>query len=276
MQARLQSTFDDDIFPYEKVEEFRADIELIAESLSFNRGKHAGLFAVRRLLRRISTFGFHLATLDVRQDAMVHRQVVGELLGEDDWLEWTPEERSARLVEAIESKESAPDRQSVMARKTLAVFQAISFCRRKYGKQAIGPFIVSMTQDADDMLSMLLLANWSELHTRKGNVPLDIAPLLETVDDLRRGPEIMRKLLANPLYRKHLKYRGNHQTVMIGYSDSNKDSGLGSARWALHQAQVELFKSISGDDVSTTMCGRKKKLNHESAGVALMKPSPGR
>ena len=107
IQQRLQATYDDDAFPYEQALQFEADIRLIADSLTMNKGEHAGLFAVNRLLRRIGTFGFHLATLDVRQDAMVHRQVIGELLGEDDWLEWPEERRVERLVEAIESKESA-------------------------------------------------------------------------------------------------------------------------------------------------------------------------
>ncbi len=244
IQQRLQATYDDDAYPYEKAAQFEDDIRIIAVSLAANRGEHAGLFAVTRLLRRIGTFGFHLATLDVRQDALVHRQVIGECLGESDWLEWSAEDRVARLVEAIETKESAPDRQSIQVRKTLAVFQAISFCRRKYGHEAIGPFIISMTQGADDLLSILLLANWSELHTRRGDVPVDIAPLLETVDDLERAPEIMRALLDNDLYRHHLEYRGNQQMVMIGYSDSNKDSGLASARWALHRAQIELLESF--------------------------------
>ena len=82
VQQRLQTTYDDDIFPYEKVAQFRNDIQIIANSLANNKGEHAGLFSVKRLLRRIDTFGFHLATLDIRQDAEVHRQVVGECLGE--------------------------------------------------------------------------------------------------------------------------------------------------------------------------------------------------
>jgi len=250
VQQRLQATYDDDAYPYESAAQFRADIQVIADSLKENKGEHAGLFAVRRLLRRVDTFGFHLVTLDVRQDAMVHRQVVGECLGEDDWLEWSAADRTARIVEAITTKESAPDVQSVQTRKTLAVFQAISSCRRKYGKQAIGPFIISMTQDADDILSILLLANWSELHTRRGFVPLDIAPLLETVDDLERGPEIIRSLLANNLYREHLEYRENKQMVMIGYSDSNKNAGLASARWALQNAQVALVESVKEENIA--------------------------
>ena len=250
IQERLQATYDDDAYPYESAPQLEADIRLIADSLSANKGEHAGLFAVKRLLRRVGTFGFHLATLDVRQDAMVHRQVIGECLGEDDWLDWTAEQRAARIAEAIRSKESPRDQQSILARKTLAVFQAISFCRRKYGRDAIGPFIISMTQGADDMLSVLLLANWSELHTRRGDVPLDIAPLLETVDDLKKAPAIMQELLSSELYRQHLDYRNNEQVVMIGYSDSNKDSGLGSARWALHRAQIELVDSLENQPVT--------------------------
>ena len=248
IQQRLQATYDDDASPYESAKQFEADIELIEDSLEANKGQHAGLFAVRRLLRRISTFGFHLVTLDVRQDAMVHRQVVGECLGIKNWMQLSAEDRLPCLIEAIEARDSAPLEQSIITRKTLAVFQAIAFCRRKYGNEAIGPFIVSMTQGADDILSVLLLANWSELHNRRNEVPLDIAPLLETVDDLKQGPQILETLLSNPLYQAHLKRRKNRQTVMIGYSDSNKDSGLASARWALQNAQIELVKNgfVSG------------------------------
>ncbi len=253
VQQKLQATYDDDANPYESAAEFEADIALIADSLTANKGQYAGWFAVRRLQRRIAIFGFHLVTLDIRQDAMVHRQVVGECLGEEDWMEWSAGDRLARIVEAIESRDSAPDHQSVVARKTLGVFQAIAFCRRKYGKQAVGPFIVSMTQNADDILSVLLLAQWSELHTRRGDVPLDIAPLLETVDDLRNGPAILQTLMSSDLYRQHLQRRDNRQIVMIGYSDSNKDSGLASARWALQEAQVQLVDSVSEHGVKLNL-----------------------
>jgi phosphoenolpyruvate carboxylase len=245
IQARLQATYDDDAYPYERPSQLFDDIKIIAESLSANKGEHAGLFSVNRLLRRIETFGFHFLTLDVRQDALVLRRVVGELLGDDDWQKREPEDRLERIVGAIRSRDSVPETQSVLARKTLAVFQAIAFCRRKYGKGAIGPFIVSMTQGADDILSVLLLANWSELHNRRDEVPLDISPLLETVDDLKRGSQILEDMLNNELYRAHLRQRSDRQTVMIGYSDSNKDSGLASARWELQNAQVDLVKIVT-------------------------------
>lgn len=253
IQQRLQTTYDDDIFPYEKVAQFRKDIQIIADSLANNKGEHAGLFAVQRLLRRIDTFGFHLVTLDIRQDAEVHRQVIGECLGEDNWLEMSAEDRTQKLVEALDGKESAPDVLSNQARKTLAVFQAIASCKRKYGRRAIGPFIISMTQGADDILSVLLLAHWGELHTKRGDVPLDVAPLLETVDDLENGKTILDTILSTEIYKKHLSRRDNCQTVMIGYSDSNKDSGLASARWALQNAQEILAEVVASHDVDLTL-----------------------
>ena len=253
IQQRLQATYDDDVYPYEQAIQLEADIQLIADSLEANKGGHAGLFAVRRLLRRIKTFGFHMVTLDVRQDALVHRRVVGECLGEENWLDWTPEERLSRVEDALNSNESPVTTAGVTTRKTLAVFQAIAFCRRKYGKQAIGPFIVSMTQGADDILSVLLLANWGQLHNRQEEIPLDITPLLETVDDLHKGPEILESLLANDVYREHLRYRNDRQMIMIGYSDSNKDGGLASARWALQNAQVALAASVEERNIELTL-----------------------
>jgi len=253
VQQRLQSTYDDDVFPYEKADQFRADIQLIADSLQAHKGEHAGLFSVSRLLRRIDTFGFHLTTLDIRQDAEVHRSVVGECLGEEDWEEQDAEKRAKRIVIALRNRETLPANLSTKARKTIAVFQAIAFCRRKYGKRAIGPFIVSMTQGADDVLSVLLLAQWGELQNKRGHVPLDIAPLLETVDDLNRGLETLRALLSTDIYREHIDRRSNRQTVMIGYSDSNKDSGLASARWALQNAQETLVKAVESQDVELTL-----------------------
>ncbi|MBT8081337.1 MAG: phosphoenolpyruvate carboxylase [Gammaproteobacteria bacterium] len=253
VQARLQSTYDDDIYPYEEVGQLLDDIELVATSLTFNKGQHAGLFAVKRLLRRIRTFGFHMVTLDVRQDAEVHRKVVGECLGDDDWMERSADERTERIIDAIDSRDIPPMKLSTQARKTIAVFQAIAFCRRKYGQEAIGAFIVSMTEGADDILSVLLLAQWGELQSRGGDVPLDVAPLLETVDDLEAGPGILESLLHTELYRKHLERRKDRQMVMIGYSDSNKDGGLVSSRWAIQNAQEHLVSTVDSENIDLTL-----------------------
>ena len=251
--ARLQATYDDAAFPYESPEEFFEDIELIADSLRAHKGQNAGLFAVTRLLRRVETFGFHIATLDIRQNALVHRRVVGEGLQEENWLERSCEERTRRIREALDRRESPAGRLSSEGRRTLAVFQAIAHCRRKYGAQAIGPFIVSMAHGPDDVLSVLLLAKWGDLGPKGAAVPLDVAPLFETVEDLENAASIMAGLLADDSYRAHLERRQLQQMVMVGYSDSNKDGGLASARWTLRQAQQQLVETMDKLDVKLTI-----------------------
>ncbi len=251
--ARLQATFDDAAYPYESADEFSDDIRLVADSLRANKGHHAGLFAVARLLRRIETFGFHIATLDIRQNALVHRRVVGQALQEDNWLKWTSKERTARLQEALERRESPMGSLSSEARRTLAVFQAIAHCRRKYGPHAIGPYIVSMAHGPDDVLSVLLLAKWGDLAPKGAPVPLDVVPLFETVEDLEKAASIMRQLLSDEHYRTHLEHRGSQQMVMVGYSDSNKDGGLAAASWTLRKAQEALVETIGSLGVKLTL-----------------------
>src|SRR5262245_37538170 len=251
--ARLQATYDDDAFPYESPDEFIADIELIASSLRANKGRNAGLWAVRRLLRRARTFGFYVATLDIRQNALVHRRVIGEALQEPGWLTLDGNDRTRRLDEALERRESPLGALSSEARRTLAIFQTIAHCRRKYGREAIGPYIVSMAHGADDVLSVLLLAHWGHLAPKGTNVPLDIAPLFETVEDVERAPEIMDALLKDERYREHLRGRRNRQMVMLGYADSYRDGGFAAARWSLYRAQEALVAMAARHGVELTL-----------------------
>jgi phosphoenolpyruvate carboxylase len=272
--ARLQATYDDAAFPYESPSELREDVQLIADSLRANKGRHAGLFAVNRLLRRIDTFGFHIATLDIRQNALVHRRVVGEGLQEKDWCRLSSEERTRRLREALERRESPLGELSSEARRTLAVFQAIAYCRRKYGQYAIGPYIVSMTHGPDDVLSVLLLARWGDLAPKGVPVPLDIVPLFETVEDLQNSANIMRSLLSDDLYSAHIKQRNSHQMVMVGYSDSNKDGGFAYSSWTLRKAQRAMVETLDTHGIALTLFhGRGGSVNrggrtHESIRAA--------
>ncbi|UCG71836.1 MAG: phosphoenolpyruvate carboxylase [Chromatiales bacterium] len=254
IMARLQATFDDDAFPYESPEEFQKDLQLIADSLQQNKGHHAGLFFVRRLLRRVETFGFHFMMLDIRQNALVNRRVVGRCLREDNWLDRSEEERARRIAEALERNESPCADLDNETRRDLAVFQAIAFCRRRFGKRAIGPYVVSMAHGVDDVLSVILLARWADLRKRNGTVPLDIAPHFETVEDLSRCGHTMAELLRNPIYRDHLECRGNRQTVVVSYSDSNMDSGMIRARWSLYKAQADLVRVLDEGGVELTLC----------------------
>ena len=251
---RLQATLADSDNGYASAQDFAADISLIADSLRDNRGAHAGLLNVERLLRRIHTFGFHLVTLDVRQDALLHRRVMGELLGCEDWEQREPAHRADILAHLL-ATDGLPELRegqalSAEAGEALAVFRAISTARQLYGPAAIGLFIISMTQGADDVLTALALAGIA--NPRTGAVArLDVAPLLETVDDLRAGPAILRGLLGHAVYRKHLVALQKRQVVMIGYSDSNKDSGIVASRWALYEAQRQLVEAgaVEGVDI---------------------------
>ncbi|MBT8441532.1 MAG: phosphoenolpyruvate carboxylase [Gammaproteobacteria bacterium] len=249
IMERLQSTHDDDVFPYESANEFGRDLQLIANSLRANKGIHAGLFNTKRLLQRVETFGFHFLTVDVRQSALVNRKVVGQLLAEDDWLDQSAEAREKRIQQALESNESPTAEPNNVSRRALAVFQAISFCRRRYGKRSVGPYIISKAHGVDDILSVLLLARWAELRKKDGRVPVDIAPFFETVEDLADSADTMRQLLQNDIYRTHLEQRGNEQIIMVSYSDSDKDAGLASARWSLQQAQSCLVQTLDEKQV---------------------------
>ena len=187
---RLRTTYDGRPNHYESVEQFIHDIELVAGSLRANRGRHAGLFPVERLLCRARTFGFHLATLDVRQHASVHRDVVGQGLARDDWQAATPADRNAVMCEAITRDRGPVGTFDAVGRRTLAVFEAMMQARYKYGERAIGDYVISGTESADDVLSVLLLARWANITDRdSGQVPLDVVPLLETVSALEgAGP----------------------------------------------------------------------------------------
>ena len=251
--ARLRATHEERAFPYESPEEFIEDIDILADSLRANKGSNSGLFAAQRLRRRANTFGFHIATLDIRQNALVHRRVVGEGLQEQGWLEASIEERTARLQAALERRESPMGRLSSDARRTLAVFQTIAHCRRKYGARSIGPYIVSATHGPDDVLSVLLLARWGDLGTKGLPVPLDVVPLFETIEDLESSSAILERLLQDESYRAHLEHRGSRQMVMVGFSDSNRDGGVASARWTLQNAQRDLVTTLKRFGITLTL-----------------------
>ncbi|MGB5104195.1 MAG: phosphoenolpyruvate carboxylase [Steroidobacteraceae bacterium] len=247
---RLRATYESRSGQYEHVGQLIQDLELICRSLVDHRGRNAGLFHVQRLLRRVRTFRFHLATLDVRQNAEVHREVVGRALGEDDWSSRTPQERAARLSDAIARDESPTAEHDAAGKRSLWVFEAIQYCRHRYGIQAVGTYVVSMARDVDDVLDVLLLARWAGLADGAGDqVPLDVAPLLESVEALERAGDIMARLLANPVYRAHLAERGNRQVVMVGYADSNKSTGIATARWLLRQAQEAMVAACDAAGV---------------------------
>ena len=252
MGARLDATRRDEPHGYSGPSELERDLRDVIASLRAHRGEHAGLFGVQRLLRRVETFGFHLATIDLRQHALVHRAVVGALLRDADWSTRSPADRSARLRRILEHCEDPAGPPDAQASRVLEVFTAIASCRARFGHRAVGPYIVSMAEGADDVLTVLTLARWSGLAGTGRQVPLDVAPLFETVADLERAPSVLEDLLEDGYYRAHLGARDMHQVVMIGYSDSNKDAGIAASRWALQQAQAALVTVTERSGVDLT------------------------
>src|SRR5690606_909931 len=195
---------------------------------------------LQRVLRRARGFGFHLAALDLRQDSAVHDEALAALLGDADWADRPVQAKVARLHEVIAAvADIQAETGSEVAASTLAVYREARALRRSHGDNAIGLSIISMARSAADALAVLALARIAGCVDGDA-VPLDVAPLFETVADLQAAPSVMRELFADPVYRAHLHARGGRQTVMLGYSDSAKDGGLLASRWALQRTQVEL------------------------------------
>ena len=243
VQARLQATHDDD-HPeaYASPQDLLADLQLIADSLIDHRGLHAGAYAVQRLIWRVRSFGFHLARLDVRQDSRVHDDALAALFGEAEWPERDEASRAAALQPYASGERSFADSDDAGAQSLKAVFATMRDARKRYGSDAVGLYIISMARSAADVLAVLALARHGGLVADADRVPLDVAPLFETVDDLANAPATLRALFDDPVYRAHLEQRGGRQWVMLGYSDSGKDGGTLASRWGLQRAQVELLE----------------------------------
>ena len=246
VSERLRLTYDRRPNGYEGPQQFLRDLKLITASLKANKGFHAGWGNVQRLIRRVETFGFHLATLDLRQHAEIHHRVIGQGLDDPQWMTRTPAERHDLLVQAIERDAGVKIELDALGRRTLGVFEAILQARHRYGQDAIGYYVVSGTQNADDVLAPLLLARWAEAYDRvSGEVAVDIAPLFESVESLEHCGEVMKTLLGDPLYRRHLDARGRTQCALVGYSDANKESGICSSRFAAYRAQADLSTALA-------------------------------
>ncbi len=245
VSARLAATEQDKREGYDDADEFLADLRLVEASLQSHRGEHAGAFAVRRLRRRAQAFGFHLATLDLRQESTQHDLALAEVLGDAQWPARPWQERAERLRLMIgdgslgaSGLKALPQESS--SERVLDVFRTVADALPRYGIRAFGPYIISMSRSAADALAVIALARIAGCTNRHGAVPLDVAPLFETVDDLQAAADTLRSLFADPVYREHLRERGDRQVVMLGYSDSAKDGGLVASRWALQQTQVQL------------------------------------
>jgi len=202
--------------PYPGPADLLADLDVIQRSLDAHRGERISTGAVARLRRQVHTFGFHLARLDVRQHSARLRTAAAAVTTGA-----TPTPPDAEVIET---------------------FHAVRAAVETHGAAAAGTIIVSFTHEPDDILAALTLAEHAAL-VRPGEPPesdVDLVPLFETIDDLRRAPDMLRALLGHPHYRRNVEARGDRQVVMVGYSDSNKDGGYLAANRELFIAQERL------------------------------------
>jgi phosphoenolpyruvate carboxylase len=218
-----------------------ADLRLVQASLRAHRGARLAGGRVAALVVQVEAFGFHLATLDIRQHADRHARALDEIFrryGVPGYLEWPEERKVATLsAEILGSRPLTPAHLdfSQATSESVALFRLIRRAHERVGAEAIDSYVISMTRGASDVLAVLLLARDAGVADA-----LDVVPLFETIADLHAAPGIMAQLLANPEYAAHLEARGRRQQVMIGYSDSNKDGGYLTANWELHLAQRRL------------------------------------
>lgn len=236
---------------YQAPEEFLRDLRSIQASAEEHLPANNKLKTMRKLIRQVELFGFHLSTLDIRNHSGEHETAIAEILKAvkitDDYSALSEDEkvhllekilnepRPLLLVEEDYSKET----QSV-----LEVFKMIKRAHGEFGPRSIEVYLISMTQSSSDLLEVLVLAKEAGIYRLHANGKVEsnltVAPLLETVDDLIAGPGIMKRLFEMDVYRNHLRERGDHQEIMLGYSDGSKDGGTLTANWELFKAQKEI------------------------------------
>jgi phosphoenolpyruvate carboxylase len=221
---------------YESPAQLRADLELIAEGLGSQHVAHGSL---QRLLRQVDSFGFHLAGLDLRQNATVIDAAVGALL--PGYASAPEEERQALLGEAITNGNAGLRRRPPgTAGELVAALDAAALASEAYGPEVVRCLIVSMTEQPSHVLG----ARW--LAQRAGTaLNLRFVPLFETLDDLDRASQTMAKLYASAPYRELLAAQGDRQVIMLGYSDSGKDGSFFASQWALRGAQLDLARQAA-------------------------------
>jgi phosphoenolpyruvate carboxylase len=239
--------------PYQSPDELRGDLDVVDTSL---RGHGAGALADDRLLRlreAVEVFGFHLCGLDMRQNAAVHEEVVGELLAWAGVCEDYAALDEAARVELLAGELTlrrplvrADAELSDTARGELDVLLAAAEQVVVLGPRAIPNYVISMCESVSDVLEVAVLLKEVGLLDPGAEggptCPVGISPLFETIDDLKNAATTLSAVLDQPLYRSLLASRGNVQEVMLGYSDSNKDGGYLAANWALYRAELDLVE----------------------------------
>jgi phosphoenolpyruvate carboxylase len=225
--------------------DFATDLTTIAEALGQEGHRELSAGALDALIRSIDTFGFHLATLDMRQNADVHEQVVAELLKtagvEENYLGLSEADRVAVLRAELASPRLLASPFATYSDETaseLAIVRGAAVAHSRYGPGCINAYIISKAASVSDLLEVYILLKEAGIW-RDGASPITAVPLFETISDLEHASAVMRDWFASP-EGQALSEANGYQEVMVGYSDSNKDGGYFTSVWTLHRTSQEL------------------------------------
>ncbi len=238
---------------YATAAELAADLRIIHDSLTANNLAPLARGRLRALRRAVDVFGFHLASLDIRQNSDVHERVMAELFEVSgtiaDYRRLDEPARVALLTAELANPRALAAPGQSYGEETaneLALMRVVADAHRRYGVAAVPHYVISKADSVSDILEVaVLLKEVGLLRPRdrdgKGQLDVDIVPLFETISDLQRSGPTMEALFAVPLYRRLVGSRGDKQEVMLGYSDSNKDGGYLTSTWELYKAELALI-----------------------------------
>jgi phosphoenolpyruvate carboxylase len=232
---------------YRDSRELVADLQLIYDSLAMHSGQLVADGAVARLMRRASAFGFHLATMDIREHADRHRTLISHLLdrvGTTGFEEMPRDKRVDLLASELAGARPLSSLATTLPEdlgRTLNTFHTVRRALKRFGPDIIESYIISETSGADDVLTAAILARDAGLvDLTAGVAAIGFVPLFETIDEVRAAHLTMEQLLSCEPYRELVRLRGDRQEVMLGYSDSNKHGGITTSQWELYRCSRAL------------------------------------
>jgi phosphoenolpyruvate carboxylase len=232
----------------------KGTLDTVADSLRRGRGAMLTGGELGDLRHQLDVFGLHLARLDLRQHSAWHEAAMAEVLKKagacDDYAALDEAGKVALLSAQLDlPNHSLLDRVGALSDETRRVLDPIELARevpRRYDREALNHYIISMTNGLSDVLEVLLMMAWCR-------ADLPIVPLFETREDLRHAPNVLRAMFQHPRYRAWLRAHGDEQTIMLGYSDSNKDCGYITANWELYKAQETVAAVCSEHGIRFTL-----------------------